>query len=438
MTPWLTCIDDDPAVATRARYAVPDASSMPCPSCAHAETPVFFRMPRIPVLCNVLHRSREEALAAPCAEMALACCTPSLAVERSHAARTGRGGCGLIFNAAFKPELMNYTGQYENALHFSPHFQHYAETLARSLVDRYDLHRKRLVEVGCGDGQFLAMLCRLGPNDGLGFDPAHDPSRSSEQANPGGGSIRIVREYYGPEHAHHPADFVACRHVLEHIPRPVEFLRNVRATIGGGNDTVVFFEVPNALWTLEQLGIWDLIYEHVNYFTPPSLRRAFALAGFEPLRTEAVYSGQFLTIEARPAATPVAPVPDPDDGRISTLVREFGGQYRAKHAHWQTLIDALRRREGTGTGRAVLWGAGSKGVTFLNVVNGADGPIRHIVDINPRKHGCFVAGSGQEIVPPEALRALKPAAVIIMNPAYRDEITRQLRSLGVAADVLVA
>lgn len=396
---------------------------MPCPSCRHSDAPVFFRMPRVPVLCNVLLHSHAEALAAPCAEIALAFCKPS------------GGGCGLVFNAAFKPELMTYTGQYENALHFSPHFQKYAAELAASLVERHDLHNKRLVEIGCGDGQFLAMLCRLGPNRGLGFDPAHDPTRSTEQADPGAGSLEIIREYYGPKHAHHPADFVTCRHVLEHIPRPVEFLASVHTTIGDRPGTVVFFEVPNALWTLEQLGIWDIIYEHVLYFTPPSLRQAFALAGFEPLRTEAVYGGQFLTIEVRPARAAAAPAkPDEESLRIERLVDQFGERYREKLSRWRAVLDDLKK-----TGRtAVLWGAGSKGVTFLNAVAGPDGPVRSIVDINPRKQGCFVAGTGQEIISPESLRAREPAVVVIMNPAYEAEIGGTLRSLGVQAEIMVA
>lgn len=398
---------------------------MPCPACGHADAPVFFRMPRVPVLCNVLLHSRAEALAARCADIALAFCKPA------------SGGCGLVFNAAFKQELMHYTGQYENALHFSPHFQKYAADLAASLVERHDLHNKRLVEIGCGDGQFLAMLCRLGPNRGLGFDPAHDPARPppGEQADPGKGSLQIIREYYGPQRAHHPADFVSCRHVLEHIPNPVAFLASVHTTIGDRPGTVVYFEVPNALWTLEQLGIWDIIYEHVLYFTPPSLRRAFVLAGFQPLRTEAVYGGQFLTIEVRPARAAAPPAtPDDESLRIERLVEQFGDRYREKLSRWRGVLDDLKKTSRT----AVLWGAGSKGVTFLNAVAGPDGRVGSVVDINPRKQGCFVAGTGQEIISPESLKDRRPDAVVIMNPAYEAEVGGTLRSLGVKAEIMVA
>jgi len=68
--------------------------------------------------------------------------------------------------------------------------------------------------------------------------------------------------------------------------------------------------------------------------------------------------------------------------------------------------------------RAVVWGAGSKGVTFLNVLNIQD-QIEYVVDINLRKQGMYIAGTGQQIVPPEFLRNYQPDVVIVMNLIYK-------------------
>ena len=78
---------------------------------------------------------------------------------------------------------------------------------------------------------------------------------------------------------------------------------------------------------------------------------------------------------------------------------------------------------------AVVWGAGTKGVMFLNTVPGADRTTR-IVDANPRKRGRFVPGSGQEVVTPDDLRAAPPGAVVVTNPLYRDEIAASLGRAG--------
>ena len=84
-----------------------------------------------------------------------------------------------------------------------------------------------------------------------------------------------------------------------------------------------------------------------------------------------------------------------------------------------------------------VWGAGAKGATFLNVVEGGE-RIGTVVDVNPRKHGRFVTGTGQPIVPPDALATAGVGTIVVMNPVYADEIRETARALGVAADVLVA
>jgi hypothetical protein len=86
--------------------------------------------------------------------------------------------------------------------------------------------------------------------------------------------------------------------------------------------------------------------------------------------------------------------------------------------------------------RVVIWGTGSKGVTLLNVLNCGD-IINYAVDINPRKKGMYVPGTGQKIVPPEFLQDYKPDVVIIMNSIYKDEIQQTMQQFGCNAELLV-
>jgi len=81
----------------------------------------------------------------------------------------------------------------------------------------------------------------------------------------------------------------------------------------------------------------------------------------------------------------------------------------------------------------VIWGAGAKGVTFLNTLNLRD-QIEYAVDVNPRKHGMFIAGTGQQIVPPEVLRDYQPDVVIVMNPLYEHEIQQIAKNLGITIE----
>lgn len=376
-----------------------------CPVCAHAPATDLLELPAVPVLCNVLWPSRAEALAAPRGDLRLAVCP----------------ACGHVFNRAFDPARLEYTQAYENSLHFSPRFQQYAEALADDLTARYDLRGKTVVEIGCGKGEFLALLCARSGARGLGFDPSYEPGPEAAAL-----PFTVIRDLYSARYAHYAADLIVCRHVLEHIPQPREFVRGVRAAAGERAGTAVFFEVPNVLYTLRDLGIWDLIYEHCAYFSASSLARLFAEAGLAVRAVSEQYGGQFLTLHAALGGAPAAP---PDHQAVLASAETFAAAYRAKAAEWQARLGGLRR--------AVVWGAGSKGVTFLNSL-GAGGAIEYVVDINPRKQGRHVAGTGQPIVAPDFLRAYQPEAVVVMNPLYVDEIRGQMAQLGLTPAVVCA
>jgi hypothetical protein len=62
--------------------------------------------------------------------------------------------------------------------------------------------------------------------------------------------------------------------------------------------------------------------------------------------------------------------------------------------------------------------------------------IDYVVDINPLKHGTYLAGTGQQVVAPEFLKTYEPDLVIVMNPVYCDEIGQQLRDMGLAVELL--
>lgn len=386
-----------------------------CPICASTDILELVDIRQVPVFCNLIWNTPEEARGAPRGDIQLGFCTC----------------CSHIFNQRFDPELVAYTQGYENSLHFSPRFQTYAHSLAARLVQDYNLHHKTIIEIGSGQGDFLKMLCDLGDNRGLGFDPSYIPTAEAER-DP---RLTFVLEYYAEEHTQTHTDFILSRHVFEHIPTPDAFLASLRRVIADRRQITVFFEVPNALYTLRELGIWDVIFEHYSYFTPLSLETAFRKNGFKVLKVGEAFNGQFLTIEAAPGdPQPGFSQPDPDE--MVSLTRHAAGfaeKYRTKASTWTRRLEQAAEKGQ----KVVLWGAGSKGVTFLNVLR-AYLQVEYIVDINPRKEGKFVAGSGQEIVPPSFLTGFQPDIIIIMNPNYREEIQKDLEKMGVAAEILIA
>lgn len=143
---------------------------------------------------------------------------------------------------------------------------------------------------------------------------------------------------------------------------------------------------------------------------------------------------QFLYIEAKPAEEPrhlssswIDPTQTRDD------IAGFAERHRDRIETWRNQFKQIKR---SGK-KAVVWGAGARGVTFLNTL-GDEAHVESVVDINPRKQGKHVAGTGQQIVSPEFLKDYQPDIVILMNPNYLSEIQAQVTDLGLAPGFLCA
>jgi hypothetical protein len=391
-----------------------DPSKPSCTVCSSRDAEALIRIESIPVFCNVLLSSEEEARSVAKGDLDLFFC--------QH--------CGHIFNASFDEALVAYNPSYENSLFFSERFRAYAHKLAQHLIDRYDLREKQVIEIACGKGDFLRLLCDLGNNRGVGFDPSYEPGRND--AHP---RIRFVQDYYAAAYKDVQGDLICCRHALEHIPMPTGFLADIRQAADGNADSVVFFEVPNALYTLRDLGIWDLLYEHCSYFTDASLRHAFSAAGFKVLDVRTAFNEQFLCLEAR-LSNAFKAHETPERGELDMIrsyAHNFQQAFQEKVHFWDQQLNSWAA-DGK---KAVIWGGGTKGVMVSNILAAGE-RIPHVVDLNPHKHDRYVPGTGQRIVSPEFLKEYRPDRVIVMNAVYEEEIRRSLLDMGIDAELLTA
>lgn len=112
---------------------------------------------------------------------------------------------------------------------------------------------------------------------------------------------------------------------------------------------------------------------------------------------------------------------------------KFAEKYKSKLDSWGSKLDQIVR-DGK---RTVLWGAGSKGVTFLNSF-AIKNQVAYIIDINPLKQGKYVSGTGQRIMKPEFLSDYMPDVIIVMNFIYSREIKQFLDNMNLAVEIAVA
>ena len=384
-----------------------------CAACGERALEAVYELRGVPVHSCLMVPTREAALAFPTGDLSLCVCTR----------------CAFLQNVAFDAGRLSYSPDYEETQSFSPHFRRFAERLCAEQIEKYDLRGKSALEIGCGKGEFLVELCEQGVGAGIGIDPGYRPERST---SPAAERIDFIRDLYSEAYAHLRADYVCCRHTLEHIQPVREFVSMVRRTLDDQPDAVVMFELPAAERILEEPAFWDVYYEHCSYFTLGSLARLFRACDFDLLDLYKDYDDQYLIIEARPGARPGGARFPAEDDLEATLAgaRAFRGRTGQKIEELRDQLEAARRAGQ----RVVLWGSGSKAVSYLTTLDVHE-ELSYVVDVNPHKHGKFLAGTGHEIVAPAFLEEYRPDLVVAMNPVYRDEIQAELDRMGCQAQL---
>lgn len=380
-----------------------------CPCCGHAASQPFYQVRGVPVHSVTVLRTPQDARAIATGDISLSLC--------EH--------CGFVFNSTFEGSKQDYFHDYVSTQAMSPVFNSFHKRLAQDLIDRHDLHARHVVEIGCGQGEFLELLCGLGGNHGTGFDPAYEPGR---KLPPG---LAIIKDVYSARHPEAAGDFIACKMTLEHIGDVGDFVDGVRHAAGDDPKRLVFFQVPDAGHVLAENGFWDIYYEHCSYFFTSTLGYLFSRAGFTVTKLRSDYDGQYLMVEGHPAPAAASLPPPADVARTIAEVRRFAGEVPKILADW---MEDLRRHKAAGR-RTILWGGGSKAVAFLTTLGITD-EIEAAVDINPEKHGSFLAVTAHPVISPEELRGRQIDRVIVMNPIYCSEIAAQLKSLGCQAELI--
>lgn len=388
--------------------AFPGAPARPCPACSGSNTRSFYRLEGIPIHSCVLLEDAEQARAFPTGDLELAACAD----------------CGFVFNQLFDPARIDYSEDYEETQGYSGTFRAFLEETIAALIEAHPSTGKLLVEIGCGRGDFLEQLCTAADARGIGIDPSSTAGRVDGSAGRG---LRFLNEVYAEKHLALDAHGVFCRHTLEHLPAVRELVALVHKHLDREGDRFAFFEVPDTLRILNEGAFWDVYYEHCSYFSEASLGHLFAAQGFQIESLNLVYAGQYLHLSASPnAASGIIPK---DPRPVLEAVQTFQTSCSETISRWHKL---LQEHE---PGTVALWGSGSKATGFLTTIGSSD-RVAHVVDINPAKHGRFVAGTGHRIVAPIELKDHNIKTLIIMNPIYTEEITRDVKAMGLEPRIL--
>lgn len=371
-----------------------------CPVCQEKNSEVFLERDQVPANQNLVIASFSKALNISKGKLSL------------HKCRF----CGFVFNGAFDPSLLQYGEFYDNTQDQSPLFQRHLAALVAELIEKKGFQNHQIIEIGCGKGRFLESLIThpLSKNRGIGFDPTYLGNLDLYE-----GRLKFEKRFYNETCSQVKTDVIICRHVIEHIPNPVQFLKIIKNALLKSPDARLFFETPCLNWILENNVIWDFFYEHCSYFTSESLSFAFEQAGFQVEQVRHVFGSQYLWLEASLGSRRKRP--SPANEFLGSINRYLAAESELKR-NWEEKIQKLLK-----LGKIAIWGAGAKGVTFANLFDPNREFFECVVDINPRKQNHFLPGTGHRIIGVEKLKEYRIANAILMNPNYLQENQKLLK-----------
>ncbi|MBX7207097.1 MAG: methyltransferase domain-containing protein [Verrucomicrobiaceae bacterium] len=378
-----------------------------CPGCSCASLTEPWVLPAQPVVLNYRFPSVASAAAVRRVDMHLTECPE----------------CGLIFNASLDETAIPYDEHYDNRQSFSPAF----EAMLRDTADTLDRHHRlrdgTILEVGCGKGDFLRMICGRTGAKGIGYDTSCEHDGLDET-----GRVRFFKRYVSAADVSKSLKLVLCRHVVEHVPSIGAFFQLLHDIAVAGGGAPVYVETPAWEWIVRHEAFWDVFYEHCNYFPLRTLRTLAERAGFSVLDHRLVFGGQYQALELNPRSVNES-APLVAGAALGPSLKSFAESIdRSRRA-----VEIRLARAGADLGWA-LWGAGAKGVSLANTLTAC--PPACVVDANPDKQGHYLAGTGIPVVSPQDQRLEKLPVVLVANPNYLTEVGETLASRGLSPQLL--
>ena len=208
--------------------------------------------------------------------------------------------CGFLFadkTATQEASDTHYAGQTKSVQELSidrepesdiVRLNHTFDILQRRLI----LKNGRILDIGCGTGYLLGLLKKAGMTDLLGIDQSRAAAEIGSHCYKIKIDVMNVFDLPGDSF-----DFILLCHVLEHIVDISDFMALAHKLLS--NSGIIYIEVPDALQFeryIDPRHLDSTIYvpdicthftpEHINYFTPGSLRNLMTRFGFEELFCE--------------------------------------------------------------------------------------------------------------------------------------------------------
>ena len=297
----------------------------------------------------------------------------------------------------------------------------------RHFIETYGLEGKKFLEVGCGRGEFINVLKEF-PVQVFGMEHKEDLIAIARE-----NGLCVWREFPETpdqkflgdpkvEGSEGPYDAFLSFNFLEHQPHPDVMLTAIYNNLNEGGMGLV--TVPALEYIVERGNYYELIRDHIAYYSFDALRTLLENNGFHVLEEEMINRDTISMIVRKmspeesktESGTGSA---DADENIVASLIKG--------HEIVLNDINGLLAQLETEKKTIALWGASHQGFTLASTTPLCE-RVSYIIDSAPFKQGRFAPASHLPIVAPDYFLEHPVDVILIVAPGYSDEIAGVIRT----------
>jgi len=267
-------------------------------------------------------------------------------------------------------------------------------------IKKYNLTNKKILEVGCGKGEYLEILSNSGVK-AFGVEYSMSSVNYCKQKG-----LSVTQGFLGDEEfslEEKQYDGFMCLSFMEHWPNPNNVLDALCQNLPDG--AIGLIEVPNFDMILEKGLYSEFISDHLMYFTEETLKSTLHLNGFEVLESKSIWHNYILSVVVRK--------------RVRTDLDFMKGLRVKVKSDIDNFINSTK------INKVAIWGAGHQALATISLTK-IENSIEYIVDSAVFKQGRYSPASHIPIVSEDELKKNPVDAVIIMAGSYSAEILKIL------------
>lgn len=306
--------------------------------------------------------------------------------------------CGLI---QLGNDPVPYYRKVIRAAAFSEEMKAFRKQQFIDLIQKYSLAGKKVVEIGCGRGEYLSIMQQAGA-DAYGLEQSVEAVQICKQ-----NGLQVSQGFVENREQHIPGglfDAFFMLNFLEHLPDPNTTLMGICNNLK--EDAIGIIEVPNFDMMLQNNFFAEFIPDHLFYFTKNTLSTTLNKNGFEVIACDDIWHNYIISMIVKK--------------RKKLDVAGFRRSQKKLQKQFADYFVGFKNK------KIAVWGAGHQALALITLLNLTD-KIKYVVDSATFKQNKYTPATHLPIVAPDMLNSDPVDAIIVMAASYSDEVVKIIR-----------